>query len=116
MAHVKRVEFEATWEAADGYVGKSRPQYVTFHGGMLDPDMTEQELRNLFNETIEEDFEQTVSWSSEDEDEFVKWAQERIEAMKEEKPCCVLCGVVDCLEEVSGKGLMCDDCREGNVF
>lgn len=51
------------WEVEDGYVGGSRPHYTEVDDEELAECETEQERQNLIDEYIQEDFEQTVTWS-----------------------------------------------------
>lgn len=76
--------FEVTWEAKDGYVSEGRPQHITIDRDEIDPDMTEAQLRTIFFDTVQADFEQTVSWSTDDEEDFVEWAKEVQKEMIEE--------------------------------
>lgn len=77
-------KFEATWEAEDGYVGGSRPHHVSIRADELDEDMDDEQLKNLFWEAIQSDFEQRCSPVSEDEGKFLEWAKEQIAANREQ--------------------------------
>jgi len=67
-------EFEVTYEADDGYVGKSRPKNFTIDEMDLSGDETREELVEMFEEIMYEDFQQNVQPFSDDCDEFVEWA------------------------------------------
>ena len=45
--------FKVRWQASDGYVGGSRPQSFTVSDDDLDDDMTDKELRELFDDLLE---------------------------------------------------------------
>jgi hypothetical protein len=66
--------FTVTWQAEDGYAGGARP-----HGFNIDKDevdgMDEKELRKYFRDEIQNAFNETVSPSCDQEDEFVTWAK-----------------------------------------
>ena len=58
MSHDK---IEVTWEVADGYVGGKRPQRTKIsHSDILDCE-SEEDVKELIKESIEEDFEQRIS-------------------------------------------------------
>lgn len=75
-------EFEIQYEVDDGYVG-SRPQTVTI-GDYDVLDLDENELKRLFWDTIEDDFQQKCRPYSDQESEFVAWAKERQEELRDE--------------------------------
>jgi hypothetical protein len=75
--------FEAIWEVDDGYAGGSAPQYTIINDDDLYPDMDDDEIRTLFDELIQESFNEKISWYSKSREDFVDWAHKRIEAMKE---------------------------------
>ncbi len=68
-------KFKAIYDVSDGYVGKSRPKYFTIAEGELDNDMTEDELRELFQQSMQNNFEQDITPYQQNEDEFVEWAK-----------------------------------------
>jgi len=52
-----------TWQIDDGYFeGGSRPQYLDIDDDELEYCETEEEKENLISESIQEDFEQHVTW------------------------------------------------------
>lgn len=65
---------EITWEANDGYVTGARPQGTRLYGSDLQDCDTEEEVRGLIGDSIQEDFGQVVSpsWRPEDEDKIVE--------------------------------------------
>lgn len=52
---------KVSWEVSDGYVGKSRPQSTTVDVEDFE-DLDEQEIEHLLFETVQEDFDQQISW------------------------------------------------------
>ena len=68
-------KFEGTWEAQDGYVSGSRPQGFTIPADEIDAHMSENDLRDLFWDWLKVEFENTVSYHSDDEAAFIEWAQ-----------------------------------------
>lgn len=66
--------FTVTWDIDDGYAGKARPHHFGITADNIDVDMDEIELRRLFNEQLEQEFEKRISYYSSDEDAFVEWA------------------------------------------
>jgi hypothetical protein len=80
----KKDGFEVTWEAEDGYVCGSRPHHFQISPDDLDEDMSDEDLKSLFWEAIQSDFERRVSPVSEDEERFLEWARTKIEDQKNE--------------------------------
>ena len=78
-------EFKVRWEVGDGYAGKSRPQSFQISADDLNADMTVDDIRKMLIDITQEQFEQTVCWYLNNDDEFLEWAQERIAAMKAEE-------------------------------
>ena len=70
--------FKATYTAADGYVGKARPLYFSIYSGELEEDMDENDLIDLFENSMQDHFEQTVYPHSSDCDSFVAWARQQL--------------------------------------
>ena len=54
---------QVQWQVEDGYVGKSRPQTTNVDDDELLECATEEEREALINEYIQNDFEQSISWS-----------------------------------------------------
>lgn len=71
-------KFQCTYEVDDGYAGGSRPKHFSIDESDIEEDMTENELRILFENEMRNDFEQRVSPFQKNEDEFVEWAKERL--------------------------------------
>ena len=76
-------KYEITWQADDGYVGGSAPQHCAIDAYDIDADMSEEDLKNLFWQVVQDDFEQKVSPVSEDEVSFIEWAKEEIANRKD---------------------------------
>jgi hypothetical protein len=54
-------KLEVRWEVADGYAGRTRPQTTRIdHSEIMDCD-TEEEVRRLIEDSIQNDFEQKIS-------------------------------------------------------
>ena len=51
------------WEVEDGYVGKSRPQYLTIDDKEIEDCETEEEKQALIEEYVKDDFDQMISYS-----------------------------------------------------
>ena len=75
--------FEVKWEAEDGYCGGSAPQSFYIDAHELEEDMSEEEIVNLFEESLRDEFLQTVHPVAENQDEFVEWAKMIIAQLKE---------------------------------
>jgi hypothetical protein len=78
-------DFNITWGADDGYVGGSRPHNVKVSESDLDDSMTEEELRSMFWDIVQSDFEEKVTPFSDDEKKFINWAEEVIEKQKQDE-------------------------------
>lgn len=52
-----------TWEVEDGYCGGSRPQYTEVPDEDLDECETDDEREKLIEEYVQDDFDQTVSFT-----------------------------------------------------
>ena len=54
-------KIEVRWEVADGYTGRTRPQTTRIdHSDIVDCD-SEDEVKKLIEDSIQEDFEQKIS-------------------------------------------------------
>lgn len=51
------------WQVDDGYVSGSRPQTTNVDDDELAECETEEERQDLINDSIQNDFEQCISWS-----------------------------------------------------
>ena len=51
-----------TWQIDDGYAGPSRPQHVEVDDEELAECETDEERERLIEDTVQEDFNQKVSW------------------------------------------------------
>lgn len=71
--------FRATYSAADGYIGKSRPLYFRIATTELEEDMTDEDLADLFEESMQDHFDQNVHPESDDRQVFVEWARMRLQ-------------------------------------
>ena len=76
-------QFVGTYQVDDGYAGGSRPRNFVIDEYEIEDDMTEDDLRNLFIECAQSDFEHNISFCCQNEDEFVEWAKDKIRRMEE---------------------------------
>jgi len=76
--------FRCEYEVEDGYVGPSRPHHFSVWASEINEDMTPSELDELFEERMQEAFEQKLSPYEKNKEDFIDWAWEVIEALKEE--------------------------------
>lgn len=51
---------QVKWEVADGYAGKSRPQYTKIHISDIMDCESEEEVKTLIDDAIEEDFSRKI--------------------------------------------------------
>lgn len=77
-------KFNGAYEINDGYAGKSRPQSFSVSSNEIDDDMTEDEIRELYANLAEADFQARITVSVSREDAFVSWALEQLEARQEQ--------------------------------
>jgi hypothetical protein len=71
-------KFQARYEVADGYAGKSRPLHVSIAADDLYEEMTDEDIREVYEENIRCHFEQNVRPEGDNEAEFLTWAKETI--------------------------------------
>jgi hypothetical protein len=70
--------YKATYEVADGYVGKARPLHFRIRAEDLEEDMDDSDLTDLFYTSMQDHFEANVSPESSDYDAFVVWAHQEL--------------------------------------
>lgn len=75
-------EITVRWEAADGYVGKGRPQSFKLFADWIDPDMSDLDLEKLLDESVQEDFEAKVTPKVDNWDEVMEWLKTERDAAK----------------------------------
>ncbi len=68
-------KFEARYEVEDGYCGKSRPQHFNICSSEIEDDMNIDDLKELYYDMVQNDFEQKISAGAERVDEFIEWAE-----------------------------------------
>ena len=68
-------EFTGRYSVADGYAGKSRPQFFTISEGDLEDDMNQDDLYALFDHIMQEAFERAIVPEERNATEFVEWAE-----------------------------------------
>ncbi len=71
-------KFKARYEVSDGYIGKSRPLYVSIAADDLYEEMTDEDIREVYEENIQAHYEQNVCPEGDNEAEFLAWAKETI--------------------------------------
>ncbi len=71
--------FKAIYQADDGYCGGSRPQSFKISRDEIEDDMTRDDLTEMFEDMVQDDFEQKVRPSEGNYEEFIEWALEIIE-------------------------------------
>ena len=76
--------FTVTWRISDGYVGRDRPHHFTIPADSLNGDETDDDLRRIFEEMLEEEFAEKIQPYSDDDAKFIAWARERIAEMRKE--------------------------------
>lgn len=69
--------FKITYEVQDGYVGASRPQHTSISASELNGDESEEELKAMFWDEIQRDFQEKCTAYSRQQDEFVEWAKSK---------------------------------------
>lgn len=77
-------DFTIEWEVEDGYAGGRRPQHTAVDADMLDDEMDDNELEELYNDIVVEEFMQNISGYGSNAEEFKTWAREALKARKEE--------------------------------
>jgi len=83
MSRNRDKEFKATWEADDGYCGGSRSHTCRISMSDFEKEDSEKDLRELFWNQIQQDFEDKVHPVCPNEDTFVAWAKERQAEMED---------------------------------
>ncbi len=69
------MSFKVNYEVDDGYVG-NRPHKFTIDEDAIETEATEEELRELYDELVYEDFQQRITPYGENVEEFIAWAKE----------------------------------------
>ncbi len=67
--------FRVEWSAEDGYVGKGRPQEFYVGEDDIDGSDTDTDLEKLLEDMVRDEFENRVSPSVHNTDEFMAWAR-----------------------------------------
>ncbi len=76
-------KFTIKYSVADGYVGKDRPHSFTFPANYLNGDETDDQLVSLYEQSVNDHFEQNIFPEGSNCEEFVRWARERLDAAKD---------------------------------
>lgn len=74
-------EFQASYSIDDGYAGNRRHNFK-LSSNEFDEFTTDEELKEIFNEIMQEHFEQNVYPIANNLDEYLDWAKKQIEEMK----------------------------------
>lgn len=74
--------FSGEYEINDGYAGGSRTQHFRFNAGDLEDEMSDEEIRKLYEDAAYEHFRQHIDVTVNDCDEFVEWAREYLKKQK----------------------------------
>ncbi len=77
-------DFNIKWEVEDGYIGGNRPQTTAVDTDILDDEMTDGEIADLYEDIIVEEFMQNISGYGTNREKFIEWAKLALEARKEE--------------------------------
>ena len=73
-------KFKARYEVGDGYVGGSRPRYFNIDGVDIEDNMDDDALREMFEEFMYENFQETVHPYGQNVEEFIQWAKDQMTA------------------------------------
>ena len=73
-------KFQGVFEIDDGYAGGRRPQHFTVNVGDLADDMTDDDLREFYEQEAEDHFRHNIVISVSLVDDFVAWAREKLNA------------------------------------
>ena len=76
-------KFKARYQVNDGYSGKSRPQHFEIDSSCIEDDMDDEQLINLYYESIQQHYDEHISPGAERIDEFVAWARDNINKRNE---------------------------------
>lgn len=74
-------KFTVTWEAEDGYVGRSRPHSLPIYDDLCG-DETDDDLENMLFEAVDEHFQQTVSYFIKNKDEATAWLRSQRDSIR----------------------------------
>lgn len=77
-------DFTIEWQVEDGYCGGSRPQHTPVDADMLDDEMDDAELEELYNVIVDEEFMQNISGYGTNLEKFKEWAREALAEREEE--------------------------------
>ncbi len=74
---------EIAWEVEDGYVGKSRPQHATVEDDEISECDTVEEAMELVSNSVQEAFENNITWCFTNHDKVKKEIESIITNKKE---------------------------------
>jgi hypothetical protein len=71
--------FKGRYTVADGYVNQNgRPHHFKINASDLEDDMTDDQLREFYEETACDHFAENITCEPDYADNFVEWARERL--------------------------------------
>lgn len=76
-------KFQATYGISDGYAGGDRPHHFSISSDEIEDDMTDEDLKTLYTDYVQDDFNDKIYPVPRKVDEFVAWAREQINNVKE---------------------------------
>lgn len=76
--------FQVNWESEDGYVTGARPQYCSIGEDDIKDDMTDEEIEQVLEDIVQQDFDEKVSFHVKNRGKFISWAKGVVEERKAE--------------------------------
>lgn len=73
-------KFQARYQVHDGYAGGARPKHFTISADDLEDDMTEEQLVEFYESSVQDHYDEHVFPGAERVDEFVAWARAQLAA------------------------------------
>lgn len=71
-------KFKARYQVQDGYAGGARPQHFIIGADDLNDDMTDEQLMEFYESSVQDHYNEKVSPGAERIDEFVAWARTQL--------------------------------------
>ena len=78
-------KFKVKYQVHDGYVGKSRPLYFYISESDIEDDMDDSDITGLFDEMVNNDFENRIFPEGENIAEFMEWAYKIQESREQQE-------------------------------
>ena len=73
---MRRNNMKVNWEVEDGYIGKYRPQHTEIDDIELLECETEEEVKELIDDAVQEDFSSKIYYSINNTDDIIKYWKE----------------------------------------